>query len=466
MKKCIWLLAALFWVKWADAAPRNVIVILTDDQGYEDLSCFGSARLKTPNIDRMAEEGIKLTSFYTASSVCTPSRAGLLTGRLPKRVGLPKVLFPYSDNGLSPDEITIAELLKEKGYATAIIGKWHLGYQAAFLPTRQGFDSYFGIPYSNNMTIAGKMKIAEDVVLTGGYSLDQLRADMDAVNRSKGKVKALSDLAPLMRGDEVVEYPADQATLTARYTEEAVAFIEANQEKPFFLYLAHSFPHTPLFAGKAFQGSSGHGIYPDVIQELDWSVGQVLRTLKEHGLEEDTLVIFCSDNGPAPGYGRGSAKPLSGTKFETLEGGQRVPAIVWAPGLIPSGSVRDEILSTLDLFPTIAHYTGCSVPGDREYDGYDISGVLEGRAPESPRSEMYFYTAGTTDIDGIRIGDWKYLNHGYKGAKSRDLTPDQIGEKLFNLREDIGETRNLIHVYPEKAKELKRKMKTFDGGIQ
>lgn len=422
MKKVRLLIGILLAALPSLAAPKNFVIILTDDQGYEDLSCFGSKRVQTPHIDQLAAEGMKLTSFYTASSVCTPSRASLLTGRIPKRAGLTNVLFPWSKNGLNPDEITIAELLKEQGYATAIVGKWHLGHEQRFLPANQGFDSFYGLPYSNDMWIAPEMKVAPDVVLKEGYTAEKIQLDMDEIVKMKGKPDgSLKGKMPLMRNTEIVEYPADQTTLTRRYTEEAIRFISSHNDQPFLLYLAHTFPHSPYYVSKAFEGASGNGTYCDTIYELDWSVGQVMAALKANGLQDDTLVIFCSDNGPAPAFyskdPRGSAGPLSGVKFETMEGSQRVPAMVWAPGLIPAGTVSDEILSTLDLFPTIAHYAGAALPKDRVLDGYDLSAYLEGRASKSPRNEMYFYFSNSDKMDGVRVGDWKYLSQGYKDFK-------------------------------------------------
>lgn len=444
----------------------NVIIIFTDDQGYEDLSCFGSNKVKTPNIDKMAQEGLKLTSFYVASSVCSPSRAGLLTGRMPKRVGVPGVLFPSKDEiGLSPDEVTIAELLKEKKYATALVGKWHLGHDKKYLPLNHGFDSYFGIPYSNNMSIAAGIAISPNIVLNEGYTLAKMLDDISRVEK-EGKKEAGGDLKnkpPLMRGNEIVEYPTNQGTLTERYTEEAVSFIKKNKEKPFFLYLAHSFPHVPIFVGKKFIGSSGSTPYYDAIQEIDWSVGEVMKALKENGLDENTIVLFTSDNGP---NSFGSAKPLKGRKFDTYEGGQRVPAIFWAPKRIKPGSVSDEIVSSLDVFPTLAKLSGISLPKNVVFDGYDISGFLFGKTNVSPRKEMYFYSSNSTKIDGIRLGDWKYLIQGYRKTPSKKFTEEDLKPKLFNLKENMFEGDNLIEKYPEKAVELVHKMKNFDADLE
>ncbi|WP_218939686.1 sulfatase family protein [Lutibacter citreus] len=458
----------------ANSQSKNFIVILTDDQGYEDLGCFGSKRMNTPNIDKLAKEGMKLTSFYTSSSVCSPSRASLLTGRMPKRVGVPAVLFPNSKTGLPETEITIAELLKSKGYKTAVIGKWHLGHLKQFLPTNQGFDYYFGLPYSNDMSIAKELQISKNIKLNNGYTLNKLKTDQQQTELNR-KDKSIKNIMPLMRNEEVVEYPVDQSQLTKRYTQEAVSFIKRNKKNPFFLYLPHTMPHHPLYVSKDFDGSSGNGVYTDAIQEVDWSVGQIVKTLKESGLDKETFILFCSDNGPANRYNNpewASAGPLRGVKFDTFEGGQRVPAIVWAPGTIKPNTESDEITSTLDILPTIAHYTGIALPQNRIYDGYNLTDLFRGETIISPRKEVYFYTANRKTIEGIRVGDWKYLEKGSrfttlnnKGEKPTKLVGD-IKPMLFNLNKDVIERANVFDKYPEKVTELKRKMKEFDASIK
>ena len=307
------------------AAPPNVIIIMADDQGYQDLGCFGSPKIKTPHIDRMAKEGMRFTDFYSRRPVCTPSRAALLTGCYAKRVGGLGVLFPRDKRGLNPDEVTIADLLKTKGYATACIGKWHLGHLKEFLPTSQGFDTYFGVPYSNDMTIDISQPLANDVVLREGVTLENI----------KSRVK--KNLVPLMRDTKIIEYPADQNTLTKRYTEEAIAFIKKNKEKPFFVYLPHTMPHIPLYATPQFEGESEIGLYGDTIEELDWSTGQILETLRKLKLDQNTLVIYTSDNGPwklsSNSWVKGNmnrrvggfAHPLKGYKFSRFEGGIAFP---------------------------------------------------------------------------------------------------------------------------------------------
>ncbi|VGO22451.1 sulfatase family protein [Pontiella sulfatireligans] len=453
----VWVIAAVCTALQTVAAPKNFIIILADDQGYGDLSCFGSKRIQSPNIDRLASEGMRMTQFYMASSVCSPSRAGMLTGRMPKRVGVPRVLFPHSTTGLPPEEVTIAEILKTKDYATALVGKWHLGHQKQFLPTNQGFDSYFGIPYSNNMSTSPDLAVAKNVKFAQGWTADKLKQDLAAI---KADSKSRNNLAPLMRGNEVIEYPVDQSQLTKRYTEEAVRFIHENKDRSFFLYLAHAMPHVPIFASDAFKGS-GENPFCDSIHEIDWSVGEVMKALKDTGLDQDTFVIYTSDNGPASA---GSAGPLRGRKFMTFEGGVRVPTVIWSPGEVPAGVVCDEMVSALDLLPTIAGYVGAKIPVDRVYDGQDVADLLAGKTGTSPRNVNYYYQATQPDIDGIRVGDWKFLHKGgrnRKGQKPRTFEP-----MLFNLKEDPREKNNLYKSNPEKVEELKKKMNEFDASIK
>ena len=347
----------------------NIIIFFTDDQGYQDVGCFGSPLIKTPNFDRMAKEGMRFTNFYSAAPVCSPSRAALLTGCYPPRVGVPRVLWPDDKIGLDPKEVTIAELLKAKGYVTACIGKWHLGDKPEFLPDQQGFDSYLGIPYSNDMTINPKVQISKDVVYREGVSQETIRTKP----LGSGKV-------PLMRDGKVIEYPVDQTLLTKKYTSEAIRIITENKNKPFFLYLAHTMPHIPLHASEQFNGKSPRGLYGDVIEELDWSMGEILKTLKTLNLDENTLVIFTSDNGPwnlKDGQG-GCAAPLRGFKFDTYEGGMREPMIARWPGKIPAGTVCQEVAGTIDILPTIAWLTGSAHP-EKTIDGKNIWPLLSGK---------------------------------------------------------------------------------------
>ncbi len=424
----------------------NFIVIFTDDQGYEDIGCFGSPKIKTPHLDKLAAEGRKFTSFYSANSVCSPSRAALMTGCYPTRVSVPGVLFPRHKEGLNPDEITIAEVLKTKGYATSCIGKWHIGHKPKFLPTRQGFDSYYGIPYSNDMTIDPEAKFAADINLREGFTLDRIKNE-----------KPKKNLVPLMRNEEVIEYPCDQTTLTKRYTEEAVKFIEKNEDKPFFLYLPHTMPHIPLFASKKFKGKSDRGLYGDTIEEIDWSVGEIMKALRKNNLDENTLVIYTSDNGPwklKEGRG-GSAHPLRGYKFQTYEGGMRVPCIMSWKGKIPSGTVCDEMSATIDLLPTFANLAGAKIPDDRIIDGKNIWPIISGKKGARSPHDIYYYYKGNR-LESARQGKWKVRR---SGKKSQSV-------ELYDLENDITESKNLSQKNPELIETILKKMDKFDKDLK
>ena len=424
----------------------NFIVIFTDDQGYEDIGCFGSPKIKTPHLDKLAAEGRKFTSFYSANSVCSPSRAALMTGCYPTRVSVPGVLFPRHKEGLNPDEITIAEVLKTKGYATSCIGKWHIGHKPKFLPTRQGFDSYYGIPYSNDMTIDPEAQLAADINLREGFTLDRIKNE-----------KPKKNLVPLMRNEEVIEYPCDQTTLTKRYTEEAVKFIEKNEDKPFFLYLPHTMPHIPLFASKKFKGKSDRGPYGDTIEEIDWSVGEIMKALRKNSLDENTLVIYTSDNGPwklKEGRG-GSAHPLRGYKFQTYEGGMRVPCIMSWKGKIPSGTVCDEIGATIDLLPTFANLAGAKIPDDRIIDGKNIWPIISGEKGARSPHDIYYYYKGNR-LESARQGKWKVRR---SGKKSQSV-------ELYDLDNDIAESKNLSQKNPELIQTILKKMDKFDKDLK
>ena len=411
----------------------NVVIIFTDDMGYGDVGIYGHPTIRTPNIDRMAAEGQKWTQFYTAASVCTPSRAGLLTGRLPIRSGMCSdvrgVLFPDSSGGLPVDELTLAEALKHLGYATACIGKWHLGHLPDHLPMNHGFDSYFGIPYSNDM--------------------DRLPG-IDREKQMDPRVEYWN--VPLMRDTDIIERPADQTTITKRYTEKAVRFIRDSKEGPFFLYLAHSMPHIPLFASEAFQGKSRRGLYGDVIEEIDWSVGQVLQALREAGLAENTLVIFTSDNGPWQMYDEqgGSAGLLRGGKATTWEGGMRVPGVFWWPKTIAPG-VIDELGSTMDIFTTVCQLTGAEIPDDRIIDGLDIRPVLFGNGA-GPREGLIYYKRRT--IQAVRKGSFKM--HLWTTDVDQIYSPSiqQDPPLLYNLDHDPSERFNIASDHPEVVAEL------------
>lgn len=368
----------------------------------------------------MADEGLKLTSFYVTCSVCTPSRSSLMTGCYAQRVDMHVdhnnlcVLFPGGKKGLNPSEITIAEVLKTQGYATACIGKWHMGDQPDYLPTRQGFDSYFGIPYSNDMR-----------------------------ERKDGSRPPL----PLIRDERIIEAPAEQSTLTQRYTEEAVRFITEHQDEPFFIYLPHTFPHVPLFAGEPFKGKSGNGLYGDVIEELDASTGTILNTLRKLNLDQRTMVMFTSDNGATGGKGRSNG-PLRGTKGTTWEGGMREPCVVWWPGQIPAGSVSDALTSTLDVLPTLAFIAGAQTPEDRTLDGFNIWSILH-HPTESVSPRDYFYYYQMDQLQALRDGRWKLHLPLIPKQRNWGKPEPESPLMLFDLKADIGETANVAFAHPD-----------------
>jgi arylsulfatase A len=407
----------------------NIIFIFADDLGYADVGCYGARGFATPHLDLMAKEGLRLTSFYTGCSVCSGSRAALLTGRHYQRVGVPAVMFPYHKNGLNPNEITVARLLKMRGYRTFIIGKWHLGHLPRYLPTRHGFDSYFGIPYSNDMAIdPGNARFAASVLFREGKTEETTRTE-----------KPVNGKAPLMRGEEVVEYPADQTTLTQRYTAEALRVIRENKDRPFFLYLPHTMPHVPLHVSAGFKGRTAT-LFGDVMEELDWSVGEVLKTVKECGLDQKTLVIFTSDNGAH----QGSAGPLRGKKATMYEGGFRVPCIVRWPGKVPGGSASDEMAATVDMLPTLVRIAGGDPPSDRPIDGRDIRPLLLGETGARTPHESYLFPHG---LGALRSGSWKFYPWPEAAdVKKKDSKPPPPGApkvQLYDLAGDIGEKRNV-----------------------
>ncbi len=401
------------------AGPKpNVVIIFLDDMGYGDIGPFGATRQKTPELDRMASEGMKLTSFY-AAPVCSVSRAQLLTGCYGPRIDVPGVYGPASANGLNPDEHTIAERLRELGYATMCVGKWHVGDQPEFLPTKQGFDGYFGIPYSN---------------------------DMQRKSSATGK-----RVTPLLRDDKVLELLADeqQDSIVERYTGEAVRFITANKDRPFFLYLPHTAIHTPVHPGARFRGRSSNGRLGDWIEEVDWSTGRVLDTVREHA--PNTLVIFTSDNGPwlAKGADGGSAGPLRGGKGSTWEGGVRVPTIAWWPGKIAANTTVDAVAGTIDLLPTAVALAGGALPPQPVIDGRDISPLLLGKTTESPRG-VHCYFSGY-HLQAVREGPWKLALAPQNETMGRPVSPAaQTKEpRLYNLDAEIGEKTNVAASHPE-----------------
>lgn len=441
------LLAGLCPVRAGDSpADRpNVVLIFIDDMGWGDIGPFGNTRIKTPHLDRFAAEGVKFTSFY-ATPVCSMSRACLLTGCYNARVSIPGVLFPRSTIGLHSDELTLAEIVKPRGYATTCIGKWHLGHHTPFLPTRQGFDSYFGIPYSNDMTIDTEhARFAPDCVFREGLTAATARAE------------AIRHTVPLMRGEEVVEYPADQAALTQRYTTEAVKFIRDNQSRPFFLYLPHTMVHVPLAASESFRGRSAQGLFGDAVEELDWSVGQIMQTLRDLQLDENTLVIFTSDNGAASG----SAGPWRGKKGSVFEGGVREPCLMRWPGKIPAGSTCPQIAGNIDLLPTLARLVGTGLPTDRVFDGRDISPLMF--HPDGPAiRDTHLHFTGAGQLGAIRQGDWKLLlptpvaapapgqaAPSGKAAAKQKAKAAPTAPQLFHLIDDPAETTDLASTHPD-----------------
>ena len=417
-----------------DGNPPNIVLIFTDDQGYEDLGCFGSPDIRTPNIDQMAKEGIRLTNFYVSQPVCSASRSSLLTGCYANRLGIHGAYSPYVKKGLHPDEQTIAEILKPLGYANAIYGKWHLGSEPEFLPTRQGFDEYFGIPYSN---------------------------DMWPHHPWQGSVFNFPEL-PLIENEAIIDTLDEQSMITTWYTERATSFIKKNKERPFFLYVPHSMPHVPLFVSDKFRGKSPRGLYGDVIEEIDWSTGEILKTLKDEGLDENTLVIFTSDNGPWLSYGghSGEAHPLREGKGTSLEGGVRVPFVARWPGHIKPGSTSSNPAMTIDILPTICQITGATLPS-KKIDGRNMLSLLQSDDGYSPHHEAYYFYYERNQLQGILSGDgrWKmYFPHSYRSLNGRigtndgmpiDYDQNQMSIELYDLQNDIRETTSVAEEHPD-----------------
>ncbi|MCG2460649.1 sulfatase [Flavobacteriaceae bacterium F89] len=419
--------------------PPNFVIIFADDLGYGDLGIYGHPTIKTPNLDKMAMEGQKWTNFYVGASVCTPSRAALLTGRLPVRSGMcsdkNRVLFPNSLHGLPESEVTLAEQLKKADYATAAIGKWHLGDKPQYLPTNNGFDYYFGIPYSNDMDKITDKKYWDFA--------DDIQASYFNV--------------PLMRNTEIVERPAEQHSITKRYTEEAISFIKKHKDRPFFVYLAHNLPHIPLFASKDFEGKSKRGLYGDVVAEIDHGVGQIIAELKADGLDKNTIVVFTSDNGPWLSYKThgGSAGLLRAGKGTTWEGGMREPCIFWSPDKIKPAIVED-LGTTMDLFTTFSNMAGVPVPKDRVIDGQDLSGTLFYQE-QSPRKAVFYYR-GTT-LYAMRLGDYKahFITEGAYGMFGRKEMHDL--PLLFNVDQDPSEQYDIGEDHPEIIRQINAAIK-------
>jgi arylsulfatase A-like enzyme len=449
----VWLLATLTATATERPSRPNIVLLFTDDQGYGDVGCFGAQAFKTPNLDRMAAEGTRFTSFYVAQAVCTASRAGLMTGCYANRVSLFGALNHESNVGIAESELLLPELCKARGYATAIFGKWHLGHRNHFSPLKHGFDEFLGIPYSND------------------------NGPLHPI------VRTIPSL-PFIDGDSTVELDPDQSLFTRRLTDRAVAFIEKNKDRPFFLYVPHIMPHVPIFASNKFKGQSGAGLYGDVIEELDSGIGEVLAAINRNGLDERTLVIFCSDNGPFLSYGNhaGSAGPLREGKLTTFEGGVRVPCIMRWPGQIPAGRTCNDLLSTIDLLPTFSGLIGGKLSSNK-IDGSDVWPLIAGQPGTRPR-DTFFYYAGD-ELQAVRSGPWKlHLAHEYltpaqppgkngKPANFENLKPESmqmsglrgiasrhgylvktIEQSLYNLDEDLGETTDVARQHPEVVERL------------
>ncbi len=413
--------------------PPNVVILFTDDMGYADLSSYDSTICTTPNLDKLAASGMRFTSFYVSEAVCSASRSSLITGCYAQRVSIRGALGPSSKHGLHPDETTIAELVKPLGYATAAIGKWHLGHTPHALPTSHGFDEYFGLPYSNDMW--------------PWHYGDQDRGVIGNPNWPP---------LPVIEGTETTETNPRQDSLTPRYTKRALDFIDRKKDGPFLLYLAYSHPHVPIAASEKFKGSTGNGLYADMIAEIDDSVGQVVNKLDQLGLRENTLVIFASDNGPWQKFGNeaGETGPLRGDKGTAFEGGVRVPGIFSMPGTFPAGQESNAMTSTMDILPTIVAVTGAELP-KLKLDGHNILPILKGKTDQTPYEKFYYYYGG--QLQAVRVGDWKlHLPHKWRRVvtQGKDGHPGKqdfpkIGLSLYNLKDDIGESNNLADQHPE-----------------
>ena len=447
----ICLLTLISCIKKVDVSKStlpNVVIVFTDDQGYQDLSIFGSPNIHTPHLDQMAKEGLKLTNFYAAQAVCSASRAALLTGCYPNRIGISGALFPHHDVGINPKETTLAEMLKAKGYNTGIFGKWHLGHHPKFLPTNHGFDEFIGIPYSNDM-----------------WPVDY---DGNQVPQDHHLAKSYPQL-PYFKDFEVIKEIRtleQQGQLTTELTEAAVDFIDRNKGNPFFLYVPHPMPHTPIAVSDKFKGKSEQGLYGDVIMEIDWSVGQIVKKLKEHNLHENTLIIFTSDNGPWLSFGNhaGSALPLREGKGTVWEGGQREPCIVYYPKGIKGGRTIDTPMMAIDVLPTIAEITGSDLPVNK-IDGKSAWNIWTGKTNQSQHQAFFFYYK-ENELHGVRYKDWKlYFPHTYRTLNTKAGGKDGYQVKyemnkiekieLYNLILDISETNDVASEFPEVVEKIK-----------
>lgn len=447
----------LLLINKAQASEKaNFIIIFTDDQGYGDLSCYGSTTINTPHLDRMAKEGRKFTSFKVPSAICTPSRAALMTGSYPKRVSLYQhVLLPHSKTGLNPKEYTIANHLKSQGYKTACIGKWHLGHHPETLPRQHGFDYYYGIPFSNDMNQVG-------------YGARPPASEFDALWKDPESTLTRWK-TPLVENETVIELPVDQRTITRRYTDKAIDFIKENKDEPFFVYLPHSMPHVPLYVPDDIYDADLERAYPTVIEHIDAEVGRLMDTIRELDLDQNTYVIYTSDNGPASYHNEhgGSAGPLTGAKGSTYEGGHRVPCIMWAPGHITPDTQCNQLLSTMDLLPTIAGLIGTELPKNNKIDGLDASTLILDHTTTTPRKELLYYSR-MGHLEGIRKGKWKLLLKIPGELAKRKVINEKYQPEvlLFDLSQDIAETTNLASQNPEIVKELSLLMKELDTEIE
>lgn len=450
------ILLTFFLTCAARAEKPNVVIMFMDDMGYADIGAFGSKNYPTPNLDRMAREGRKFTDFYVTQAVCSASRAGLMTGCYNNRIGIIGALGPKSRTGLNPDETTLAEICKQQGYATACFGKWHLGHLKEFLPLQHGFDEFFGLPYSNDMW---------------PYHPGVLHLPMEE------RLKRWPHL-PLIEGNKVINPQVsgkDQEQLTKQYTDRAVSFIEKNKEEPFFVYLPHSMVHVPLYASDDFKGKSGAGLFGDVMMEVDWSAGEIMKVLRKHNLQKKTLFVFTSDNGPWLNYGdhAGSAAPLREGKGTMFDGGCREPMLAWWPGTIPANSVCREPAMTIDLLPTIAHLAKANLP-KHTIDGQNIWPLFTEDGVPSPQEAYYLYYGN--QLQAIRQGKWKlHFPHGYrtmngrpggKGGIPTNYSQAKIGLSLFDLSQDIGESKNLKDKHPKIVQRLSQLGKDFDEALK
>lgn len=447
-KLCLLAAVAVCTPGYAKELP-NFIFIMTDDQGYGDLSCYGHPTIQTPSIDRLADQGVRFTDFY-ARHKCSPARACLMSGAYNFRVGVGSIVYPNSSTGLVQETVTIPEMLKEKGYTSALIGKWHLGHTVGYLPTDQGFDAYFGVPGTNHGDAkTHKLPVADGFEPTGGFTIEDYWAD-----QGKG-VHGRSTI--LMRDDKVIEWPTDITKLTKRYTHEAVKFIGEHKDKPFFLYIAHGTPHHPYTVDESFRGHSAHGLYGDMIEEIDWSVGEVMKALRANGIADNTIIAFTSDNGADSkpdtngNVEMGSNLPLSGWKGSAQEGGVRVPFVVSWPGTLPAGKETGEMASLMDIFPTYAALAGINPVTPQKIDGKNIFPIMQCLPGEKSPHEYLFYAGNTPKITGAR------------NARFKLLTGNKAG--LYDLRSDIGETKDVTADYPEVVEALSRAIDRFQQDL-